>query len=232
LRSSCALGHRRIVTQKDNEPSRDWLFCQDPVRKRSSTGSMRSRRRAVILSQAARARGQTIQSPSKPDHRPGPWPHCNEYGVATAPPAGHAWPGQALRPQVLNKLVQALPTPQGLPIKEMRSRRDIKPGGSGAPACPCGAQAAPHGSDSLQVEARTTCSSIERDVEPIRAKNHRLRHPRQGRGRTCAQLSNVQNALRERPPHRRRVVPRGRRFRGKPALSVKITSSATTAPAC
>ena len=218
-----------IVTQKDHKPSRDWLgFVKSPRARNKIKHWLNEdqRRRAVeigrkLLEREARKFKVSLSLSGRPGsgpHRQRVW-HGNRHRSAGGP-----GPGQTLCSPGARQTGPRLDHPgggRGRPGDQTRYRR----GGH----VRCGAQAAPHRLGLAPGRGPERHARLSRPLlqSHPRRRDRRLCHPRQGRGRSCAQLSQcAEPALRERPAHRRRVVPRSRPAAGKPQrYPVKITVS-------
>ena len=227
-----------IVTQKDHKPSRDWLtFVKSPRARNKIKHWLNEdqRRRAVEIGRKLLEReARKFKVPMSQIDDQDLGRIANEYGVATAADLlATLGQGKHSAHQVLNKLApgyahlsEAEPGRRAQAWRRRRSRH-----------VRCGAQAAPHrlrlaAGGGPERSARLSRAMLQ---PHSRRGDRRLRDARQGRGRACAQLpQRAEPALRERPPHRRRVVARGRRSQpgGRSATRSRSPSSATTAPAC
>ena len=168
-----------IVTQKDHKPSRDWLtFVKSPRARNKIKHWLNEdqRRRAVEIGRKLLEREATqIQSADEPDRRPGPGPHRQRiWRGHRRRSAGHARPGQALRPPGAQQAGARLRQPgrgrdrAGDQARQRRSR-----------PCPtrCASCTSPARTRSRS-RARTTCSSIARDVAiPFAAKRSSATSP-------------------------------------------------------
>ena len=209
-----------IVTQKDHKPSRDWLtFVKSPRARNKIKHWLNEdqRRRAVEIGRKLLEReARKFKVPLSQIDDQDLGRIANEYGVATAADLLAALgQGKHSARQVLNKLAPGctnLPEAETVAGDQARLRR----GGHvrrGAQAAPHRLRLAPGGGP--ERPARLSRALLQ---PHSRRRDRGLRHPRQGRGRPCAQLpQRAEPALRERPPHRRRVVPRRRPVRRPPA---------------
>ena len=178
------------------------------ITSRATTGSPSSRARARATrstlaqrgsaeardryrAEAAGARSTQVQSSHRPDWRPGSGPDSHEFSVATAADCWPRWPGQEHCAPVATKLAPGIADP---PEAEPRNGRQAGPSRHERR----GTQAAPTGSDSLQVEGRTIYSFIAHDV-PTRRGEEIIGYVTRGKdvavhARSCP---NVQNLLYE-----------------------------------
>jgi guanosine-3',5'-bis(diphosphate) 3'-pyrophosphohydrolase len=178
-----------IVTQKDHNPSRDWLtFVKSPRARNKIKHWLNEdlRRRAVeigrkLLERAARKFKVPLSQICDQDLGR----IADEYGVATAADLLAALgQGKHSARGVLNKLA-----PGSANLPEAEAAPEPKSG----TAAMSDAVRKLHltGSDSLQVEGQNDLLVYRaRVLQPhSRRGDRRLRHPRQGRGRPCARLS-------------------------------------------
>ena len=209
-----------IVTQKDHKPSRDWLtFVKSPRARNKIKHWLNEdrRRRAIDIGRKLLEReARKFKVPMSQSRDQDLGRIANEYGMATAADLLATWAqGKHSAHQVLTKLA-----PGSTTQAEAEAAPEIKPATAARRHVRCGAQAAPH---RLRLAPGRGPERHARLPRPLlqshpRRRDRRLRHPRQGRGRSCAQLSQcAEPALRERPPHRRRVVPRCDRAGGQAA---------------
>ena len=226
-----------IVTQKDHKPSRDWLtFVKSPRARNKIKHWLNEdqRRRAVEIGRKLLEReARKFKVPHEPDRRPGSGPHRQRirrgHGRRSA---GHARPGQALRPpdsqQAGARLAPTSPRP--------RPPRRPSPAAGEAGMSDAVRKLHLTGSDSLQVEGQNDLLVYRaRCCNPIRGEEI-VGYVTRGKGvavhaRSCP---NVQNLLYESD---RRIAVEWSRVgdqspAGRSATRSRSPSSATTAPAC
>jgi GTP pyrophosphokinase len=201
-----------IVTQKDHKPSRDWLtFVKSPRARNKIKHWLNEdrRRRALeigrkLLEREARRYKVPLSQLNDQDLS-----HGRRFN-------GRPGRRQALRP----------------PCAQQTGSRQRQPNGNRGRT---GKQARNHGTGHVRRGAQAALDRLRRAegrrpersaglsrtlLQPHpRRRDRRLRYARQGRGCSCAQLSQRgKPALRERPPHQRRVGPPERSHRQAAAL--------------
>jgi hypothetical protein len=226
-----------IVTQKDHKPSRDWLtFVKSPRARNKIKHWLNEdqRRRAVEIGRKLLEReARKFKVPMSQIDDQDLGRIAGEYGVATAADL-LATSARASTPRTRSSTssrpaLRIRPKPDAVPETARPGRRSRHVRRR--------AQAAPHrlGLASGRRPERSARLSRALLQPHSRRRDHRLRHPRQGRRRACAQLSQrAESALRERPPHRvewGRVGDKSRQA-ARSATRSRSPSSATTAPAC
>jgi guanosine-3',5'-bis(diphosphate) 3'-pyrophosphohydrolase len=224
-----------IVTQKDHKPSRDWLtFVKSPRARNKIKHWLNEdqRRSAVEIGRKLLEReARKFKVPHEPDRRPGPGPHRQRvwrgHGRRLLATLGS---GKHSARQVLNKLA-----PGYANQPDAEAAPEIKPGGRRGGMSDAVRKLHLTGSDSLQVEGQNDLLVYRaRCCNPIRGEEI-VGYVTRGKGvavhaRSCP---NVQNLLYE--SDRRINVewsPPGDQAGRPQRYPVKITVSATTAPAC
>ena len=189
-----------IVTQKDHKPSRDWLtFVKSPRARNKIKHWLNEdqRRRAVEIGRKLLEReARKFKVPMSQINDQDLGRIANEYGVATAADLlATLGQGKHSAHQVLNKLApgctSSAETETSTGTKPTAARRNSH--------VRRGAQAASHRLRLTSGRRPERSARLSRAMlqSHSRRRDHRLRHPRQGRRRPRAQLPNVQNLLYE-----------------------------------
>ena len=179
-----------IVTQKDHKPSRDWLtFVKSPRARNKIKHWLNEdqRRRAVEIGRKLLEReARKFKVPMSQIDDQDLGRIANEYGVATAADLlATLGQGKHSAHQVLNKLAPGYANPT-----EAETEPEAKPGSGEAGHVRRGAQTAPHRLRLAPGRGPERSARLSRPLlqSHSRRRDHRLRHPRQRRRRSCAQL--------------------------------------------